>query len=80
MALGLVLQQALIISTLVFLAILALWTQAGPILLFAGEHAFQMPLITRQIHAFQWRCILQPTYCGTCPSLAHCCSTGRCLH
>ena len=30
MALGLVLQQALIISTLVFLAILALWTQAGP--------------------------------------------------
>ena len=36
MALGLVLQQALIISTLVFLAILALWTQAGPLLLLAG--------------------------------------------
>ena len=36
MALGLVLQQALIISTLMFLAILALWTQAGPILLLAG--------------------------------------------
>ena len=37
MALGLVLQQALIISTLVFLAILALWTQAGPLLLLAGN-------------------------------------------
>ena len=37
MALGLVLQQALIISTLVFLAILALWSQAGLILLAAGE-------------------------------------------
>ena len=36
MALGLVLQQALIISTLVFLAILALWTQAAPLLLLAG--------------------------------------------
>ncbi|CAK0783734.1 hypothetical protein CVIRNUC_006933 [Coccomyxa viridis] len=37
MALGLVLQQALIISNLVFLAILALWTQAGPLLLLAGQ-------------------------------------------
>ncbi len=42
MALGLVLQQALIISTLVFLAILALWSQAGPILLAAGEQALEI--------------------------------------
>lgn len=41
MALGLVLQQALIISTLVFLVILALWTQAGPILLLAGTLILQ---------------------------------------
>ena len=50
MALGIVLQQALIISTLVFLAILALWTQAGPILLFAGKQAFGCPLPCLWIH------------------------------
>lgn len=44
MALGLVLQQALIISTLVFLAIMALWSQAGPILLAAGEQALEVTL------------------------------------
>lgn len=38
MALGLVLQQALIVSTLVFLAILALWSQAGRLLLLAGTY------------------------------------------
>lgn len=43
MALGIVLQQALIISTLVFLAILALWSQAGPILLFAGMYPLHTP-------------------------------------
>ncbi len=42
MALGLVLQQALIISAIVFLAILALWTQAGPILLLAGMVILQI--------------------------------------
>lgn len=49
MALGLVLQQALIISTLVFLAILALWTQAGPILLLAGEITLHFASLFRQM-------------------------------
>ena len=58
MALGLVLQQALIISTLVFLAILALWTQAGPILLFAGEE--RLPTLLKYLNKLHTRerCIL----------------------
>ena len=58
MALGLVLQQALIISTLVFLAILALWSQAGPILLFAGEYPLHAPLKASDNIHMRWRSIL----------------------
>ncbi len=39
-ALGIVLQQAVVISTAVFALILALWTQVHHLLLAAGAHAW----------------------------------------
>ena len=83
MALGLVLQQALIISTLVFLAILALWTQAGPILLLAGMLILRIESpskCVRSVHGMP--CCIPASWISLCepPAPCHIPSVGLCWH